>query len=450
LHNAIETGGPLLEPSRLLLNAALLIGDGEQALIAWRWYYAEKPSGIADVDARLASALASWKSGTAPSIESRRDVALALARSRLFPEADLALRDPCRGAAIDDAATHDLILYAAALRRINAITAESYRSVAAHTKGPNLKREVLAEGEALWKALSWPNGVPKFSSEALLKELGTRFGAVATLGETDDIPTLLLGHSVIDETREVEQYGRKASLHFMQLDGMVSSGYSAWLTYGDVGTGGWSGSGGDIVQIRTMYADDAVESWRRMTDPVERSERDRRVASESKRDEERIRANAIAPLPGLQMRLGRQGLEKIRDELSASGLAGDALRDAFIARARRDKFESSIWAHEGRHAIDKTQFGIKDSTELEFRAKLSEIVFARSPRLMGSILDPIGGSSAHGRANERIMKGVVESMRAHASEIAGFDKSAPVLPQLDRLTDDQIRAAFRSLDPLAK
>jgi hypothetical protein len=41
-------------------------------------------------------------------------------------------------------------------------------------------------------------------------------------------------------------------------------------------------------------------------------------------------------------------------------------------------------------------------------------------------------------------------MQTHAGEIAQLDPDAPLLPQLDKLTDDQLRAAFRSMDPLAK
>jgi len=307
----------------------------------------------------------------------------------------------------------------------------------------------MQEAQALWRSLSWDGAVPPFSPQAALAELGRRFGTIASLGNTDDIPNLLLGHTVVDETRDVEQYGKKASLRFVQLDGMVSSGYTAWLTHDAKGTGGWSGKEGEIIQIRPMYADAGVRWWRGIADPEMRAEAEREIAAESARDLQRARATEVTHLPGLRLRLQQQAVMQVCDRLASAGLVGDALRDAVITTLTRDKFDSSIWAHEGRHAIDKTIFGIHDNTELEFRAKLSEIAFARSPRLMGSILDPVGGTSAHGRANERVLTGVVAWMRTHASEISGLDAKQPFLPQLDKLTDDQIRAAFRSLDPLA-
>jgi hypothetical protein len=47
------------------------------------------------------------------------------------------------------------------------------------------------------------------------------------------------------------------------------------------------------------------------------------------------------------------------------------------------------------------------------------------------------------------MKLIVPWMQAHSDEIAGIDASRPMLPQFDLLSNGQIRAFFRGLDPLA-
>jgi hypothetical protein len=39
-------------------------------------------------------------------------------------------------------------------------------------------------------------------------------------------------------------------------------------------------------------------------------------------------------------------------------------------------------------------------------------------------------------------------MQANAKDIAGLDSQSALLPQLDKLTNEQLRAAFRSMDPL--
>ncbi len=55
----------------------------------------------------------------------------------------------------------------------------------------------------------------------------------------------------------------------------------------------------------------------------------------------------------------------------------------------------------------------------------------------------------HGRANLKVIRGLVAWMEAHGEEIPGLDPEEPLLPQLDLLTDEQIRAAIRSMDPMA-
>jgi hypothetical protein len=278
-------------------------------------------------------------------------------------------------------------------------------------------------------------------------ELSKRFGAVISLGETEGILNLLFGHRVADETHTVEQYGHRGSVHFIQLDGMIAGGYAAWVTHGQSGTGGWIGTDA-VYQIRPMYVDGPLTLWRRIEDPAERERANEEIARETTRDLERAKDKAIVALPGLTLRLRQQYGDALRRRLEQDGLHGDALRDAFVRTASADKLASSIWAHEGRHSIDKAA-GITDSVELEFRAKLSEVVYAPAPRVsMGSILAPVGGKGAHAQANERVLRGVAAWISAHATEIAGFDATAPALTQLDRLTDEQMREAFRSIDPL--
>lgn len=108
-------------------------------------------------------------------------------------------------------------------------------------------------------------------------------------------------------------------------------------------------------------------------------------------------------------------------------------------------------AHEGRHAIDKKYDRLTDSAELEFRAKLSEVALGPAPRRAArAIAADVPPTSPHGRADRRIGEALNGWMRAHAADIAGLDLAKPMLTQLDKLTDDQLREAFRSIDPLAR
>ena len=142
------------------------------------------------------------------------------------------------------------------------------------------------------------------------------------------------------------------------------------------------------------------------------------------------------------------------EEKVGAGLTGADLRAAFIAELEKAHREGVIRAHEGRHALDRSEKPTGYSIEeLEFRAKLSEVAFSRDPLLVfGAIFDSSIGQAGdpHGMANERIMKGLVAWMGRRAAEIGELDSARPVLPQFDKLTAEQMRAAFRSMDPWAK
>ena len=154
------------------------------------------------------------------------------------------------------------------------------------------------------------------------------------------------------------------------------------------------------------------------------------------------------------LRLLHQGRDQLLARLKDQDLQGTALRLSFLDEYRQAVLESSIFAHEGRHAIDKLgwlSFLSSDATT-EFNAKLSEVAFAPEPRLaLGAIFsNTIGSHTPHGQANQQIMKGLVGWMKEHSHEIPRMDHDRPLLPQFDLLSDAQIRSAFQSLDPMAR
>jgi len=48
------------------------------------------------------------------------------------------------------------------------------------------------------------------------------------------------------------------------------------------------------------------------------------------------------------------------------------------------------------------------------------------------------------------MKTKATLLGGHGGEIPDFDPWRPLLPRLDRLSDDQLKAAMASMDPLAR
>jgi hypothetical protein len=80
------------------------------------------------------------------------------------------------------------------------------------------------------------------------------------------------------------------------------------------------------------------------------------------------------------MALRLKASEGLHDSLQKSDLKDEALSIAFINETMRLNVESTVFAHEARHAIDqllfKKEFDAMTDDEKELRAKFSEIVFA--------------------------------------------------------------------------
>jgi hypothetical protein len=205
------------------------------------------------------------------------------------------------------------------------------------------------------------------------------------------------------------------------------------------------------VQVRPIFVEHAVSLW--VSGDSSRHEHEAEsIATDSAMDWRIAAADSIAYLPGVAARLRRDGRDSLIDSLRRAGVPDTALGNAFVRVASKLIRESSILAHEGRHAIDDAIFPPLGTEEREFRAKLSEVAFAVHPKIvLSSIVHPnIGDATPHGRANARVMLGLIRWMRANASSIRGLDTSRSILPQLPLLGDEQIRRAFRGMDPLAR
>ncbi|HJQ36190.1 MAG TPA: hypothetical protein VKB93_03535 [Thermoanaerobaculia bacterium] len=396
---------PYLEVARILTKAALRIGDGAAALEGINAYYhvsqySAPPNAIAEGYAALTRLL--------PSMKERAQIANALAAIRFFDEAVIVQPGGELGA------------YAAALHRIEDATNEYYRKLAL---GGAAESELRA---------------------AVKRErLSNKYGLYTNIGKTGGFVDLHMGHIVTDSQLRVEQYGKTATVRFIAIDALVSNGFSEWVRDGAAGDGGWANPK-EIYQVRPRYADGPLREWALVTDPERRAEQEKKIAAETALDLERAKANPIQHFFGLAFRMQQQYLQRVAAETKS--------RDAFIARVEQDEFTSSIVLHEGRHAIDRASGKRYEVYELEYRAKLSEVALAPSPRqALQSVLHfDIGGDSPHAKANELFAKGLAQWMEAHRDAIAGYDPALPPLPQADKLTDEQIVAAVRGLDPMAK
>jgi hypothetical protein len=287
--------------------------------------------------------------------------------------------------------------------------------------------------------------------EALLRA----YGVYGRWGKTDGHPSIHLGHVVERDRRRVEQYGHRASVTFIALDSMLANGFNSWLWDGAAAAGGWTEEGPVIVQVRPEYTSTPLSGWSLYSGGPSRQRLLRRAPERARTDRAALGGGDVAYLPGLADRLTLQVADQVgRRARAAAGPGGD-LRRAFLAEYWRASFQQSIFLHEGRHALDRTLVrGLARffDDDPEYRAKLSELALADYPRLALYQInsDSMGGDSDHAGANRKVLQGYVDWIRAHPGEIAGYDPRRPPLVQIDKLSDSQLRAVARGLDPVAK
>ncbi|MEZ5962027.1 MAG: hypothetical protein R3C30_16620 [Hyphomonadaceae bacterium] len=435
----IASGAPEVAGARFAV--ALARRDAAAAFSAWRDYYwlteTDAPQALSRYAGRVQAMLAA---GLAPSASDTAVVALIemLVRAGWAPEArQLAAETSIAARANDDASWIRSAAFLAFDQNTRAITLRANREMATTGRPADW---YIGEINAAMGTLAQTLGVEGDPRIAFAE----MFGIYGSIGNTGGYPSLHGGHFVQEEQIQVSQYGRSGEVRFIVIDHMVSNGFESWLWDGWAETGGWSSSDNTIVQIRSSYTDGPLNALRRTRPGVER---DRFLANNARAGADERTAlgrDGVAQLPATSDRLKQQVYDRIAAQVGEDN-------DAFIAEVWRGTNQTSIESHEGRHELDKAnQPGLSDS-QLEFRAKLSQIIFADYPRLgLASVAGGVINESAHGVGNRRVLEGYRRWMRAHHNEIAGFERGQPTLSQLDRLTDEQIVTIARSMDPWAR
>lgn len=440
-----------LKGSALALQLGLLTGDAPMAVKAWKDYFwltgTDVPQGMAGAYPAAAPVFTAGLSQGA-STQSRLLLLDMLVQAGFAAPAE---RYAASTGLPVEAAAHALwrkaSAYFEARRKLEAELLTSNRRVARGGKAADLDAAVNTAAGKLMAAAGL-SGDPRVG-------LRQAYGLYGTVGDTDGYPSVHYGHIVQDERRAIEQYGHRASVAFLALDNMISNGFNSWLWDGSAAAGGWTAPGPVIVQVRPEYTSSPLSAWSLFSVGSRRQRTLDRQPARMAADLAALKRSDVAYLPGLADRLHLQAVTQVGDRArAAAGPAGN-LRTAFLNEYWRATLQHSIYSHEGRHALDRelvrgvARFG---DSNLEYRAKLSELALSDYPRMaFGSINDStIGSGNAHGKANERVLMAYADWMRRSSRSIAGYDSALPALVQLDKLSDAQIRAVARSLDPIAR
>lgn len=432
-------GAPNVAGARFAL--AMAQRDANAAFTAWRDYFwlteTDAPQALGAYAGRVH---ALFTAGLAPNASDGDALALADLLARAGFTADARQYADALGLAArnsDNPAWRRLDSFFSFDAAVRAITLRANREMAT-TRAPAPWYE--GEIQGVMMQMLQANGLEGDPRIVLARE----FGIYGTLGETGGYPSLHGGHLVQEETIAVSQYGRSGEVRFIVVDHMLANGFESWLWDGWAEAGGWSSDGNTIVQIRSAYTDGPLSTLRRFRPGPEHDSFLASIERAAAHEREALGRDGVAQLPATADRLLLQAWAQIGERVGDDD-------SAFIAESWRATNQTSIESHEGRHALDNSnEPGLSDA-ELEYRAKLSQIIFADYPRLgLASVADGVQNDSPHGIGDRRVLEGYRAWMRRHRNEIAGFDRSQPALSQLDKLSDAQIVAIARSLDPWAR
>lgn len=446
-----EKPGDILA-SDLYLGMSILADQPQEAYYGWLSFFRADEAGnvhksLTNAQGKLKSAwLATDAAQTNP-----KNAVLGLAQSGFLSYA-MVVAEKKNVDVKGDTRLSDLANYFQLLEKIRNRTIEFYQNeVVGQSSQRNYEQDLRIEAKAFWDKLSWEGKAPKFKDEKFVLEIEERFNSIARLMKANGHFGLSLGFIVLDEEREVLQYGKQGTLRYIAIDHMLSNGYSSWFWDGRAQIGGWAPDESSILQVRSAYNKGPINAWLKVSDSVELKKTLAQIEEKSTKDDQIALDDPTAYLPGLSARVDFNAINRLYNDLKADGLEGSELRATFINTYENLVLEASIFAHEGRHAIDKKYTKDLDTEELEYRAKLSEIYFSERPFLaIDAVLSPnIGDGTSHGDANKRVLKGIVGWMEKNRAKIEGLDLSRPYLPQLDQLTDEQLKAAVNSLDPFA-
>jgi hypothetical protein len=437
--------------ARLQLSLGLISRDAERAFAGWHGYFGLEPGEEAPQGLResVSDPRGTLRRGLASSAAPRDRLALAMMLLRAGFHEDLerfVAGGALAGASRDNPAVRTVTSY---LRLRSALAS----AILAHDR--RVARDRAADTpdyeEMLRRLLREAVAALGETGEDPWPALRRHFNLYGVIGKSNGVSSLHLGHVVIDDRLDIAQGKRAGIIRFIAIDMMVHNGFSAWLIDGAGGAGGWAADGTTIVQVRPRFLAGVETALAAARPGPARDRALREIETKRLSDQAIAAAQQIAFLPGVRDRLRLNGIDDIAAQVRASGRS-----DAMSARAFRKAygdatFGSAILAHEGRHVLDQAEFtGARAlaNDELEYRAKLSEIALAASPRLaLSSIYSPLfGGTSGHGIANRRLAGDLARWIEANRGQIVGHDPARTPLEQLDLLSNEQLRAIAGELD----
>ena len=226
---------------------------------------------------------------------------------------------------------------------------------------------------------------------------------------------------------------------------MVSNGYPSWF-WEDRGAGGFAVEDG-FLRVKQLFKSLPINAWQRITDPVKRRKIEKEIGEKlfsNSTDEKTI-------FSGLSQKLELDALNDLYNKLKTQGYTGIQLQLKFIEVYESYRDRATMFAHEGRHSLDKkvlkNKYRSLGATVIEYRGRLSQIVFSNEPRLeLANMIDGVN-TSPTGLSNKMIVDVAKEWILKNHDKIKNYDATQIPISQLYKLTNAQIIACYKAVDP---
>ena len=450
LKEVLQTNPTHVNAADILLGISLVQEDAATALKAWLAYYRfSNPENayayLKPAAKQLGQLLTKWEL-QALSNADKKHLVEALGASRFYNYAKIiAKRSNLKSLPI-----LDYVDYAEDVRdRTN----EYYRQVSiGNANSDAFLDSINAQSAILYNKLIDKNA-EAYSLNNFRALIRPKFGTFMLIARSSASSQtgLVFGHIVNERTRTIEQYGHKADFAFTELDMMVSNGYPSWFLE-DRGAGGYALRGG-FLRIKTMFKFLAIDAWQRVTDTVRRNKIEAEI--ETNLLQSNLNTDIKVIRAAVSKKINLDALDALYNSLKAQGFSGLELQLKFIEQYELLRDNATMFAHEGRHSIDRVVLGQDNyralgSAVIEFRGRLSQIAFSESPKL--EVANMLAGvsSTPTGQSNKMILDVFEAWILKHHDQIIDYNSNQLTLANLYKLTDAQIKSCIQEVDPFYK
>ena len=441
----------MLHPANIQLGLALLLQKGEHAKKAVHLYYhipeGENAEGMLKEPVKeLIILLNKMDKGNFTKDDSK-ELIIQLAEIRFYDYARLMQKLLFKDEDSENKAISDICYYHRFIIKIQNTIYNYYKEKAliGNDDQDNLQKEIKIVQTEFWNLLTNSSKKKKYNHTNFKEELYQRFGTKFYIGLANNEYIYLGAHTIVDTIKKIEQFNHNAEIQFTILDRRFSNSYWGWFT-GYLGIAGYADAR-EIGKYREPEVNYPMTFYNKLSNDTLLRKWKENIKKLETKDDSLIKLNPKTNLRGVSQRIRLTIYSELLDSLISSGYEAHELRMMFINKVNEINYNRTI-NHEGRHAIDfniLSKKELKERSNLEYRAKLSQIFFSKYPLLN---IDFTIDNTDHGKANYKILQLFKNWMENNENLIIGFDRERPTLPQLYLLSKKQLKNIIRSADPL--